>query len=295
MGTSFQYRRIDLTFKLATGVFDGSNGSDTVKMTGLRVQCEIDAPGGAQLMEARLRIFGMSQAIMNRLTVLAWQYLGVMGFMKNTVTIEVGTQDSDMAVIFQGDITNAMADYQGAPEVAFLVQATSGFVDKMAPAPSSSFPGPAPVDFIMGTLAKRIGATLENNGVTAVLTDMYLSGTNMAQIQTVAKAASIDYYYQPPVLAICPKGIPRTGTAPLVSPDTGLVGWPTLDIAGIQFSTLYNPSIIHGVRIRLETSVTPAAGDWYVYSLSHRLESETPDGAWFSHVMATEAANAVRF
>lgn len=292
MAASFQRRRLDLTIKLAAGTFDDQGGADTVALTGLRVEADIDAPGGADLKTARLRIFGLSQSLMNRLTVLAWQ---AMSFQRNTIRVDAGTGDGqDLSTIFFGDIYNAMADYQGAPDVPFLIEAQSGFVDKLAIAAAQSYPGAQSVATIFQKLASGLGATLENNGVTGTVTDMYLPGTLMDKVRTLARAAQVDFYYEPPVLAICPQGTPRQGDIVVINPQSGLVGWPTVDKVGVAFTSLYNPSIRHGGKVKVESSVKPANGEWYVYSLSHRLESEKPGGAWFTHVQATEQANAVR-
>lgn len=292
MAASFQRRRLDLTIKLQTGTFDGQGDADTVKLTGLRIEADIDAPGGANWKTARLRVYGMSQALMNRLTMLAFSWLG---FQKNTIRIDAGTGDgSDMSTVFFGDIYNAMADYQGAPEVPFLIEAQSGMVDMLAVSAAQSYPGAQSVATIFQQIAGGLGATLENNGVTGTVTDMYLPGTLMDKVRTLARAAQVDFYYEPPVLAICPQGMPRKGDVVAVNAQSGLVGWPTIDKWGINFTSLHNPSLVHGKRVRMESAVKPANGEFYIYSLAHRLESEKPGGAWFTHVQATEQANAVR-
>lgn len=71
---------------------------------------------------------------------------------------------------------------------------------------------------------------------------------------------------------------------PLVSPETGLVGYPMYDGVFLTLRTLYNPAIIPGGSIRVESSRDRASGTWQVLSMSHRLEAEKPGGAWFTTV-----------
>jgi len=289
MASSFQSRRLDITFSLAAGTFKGE--ADTVKLSGMKADAEIHMAGGSQLAEAKIRVFGLSQALMNRLTVLAWQAVDIH---KNTVRIAAGTNDKDMATVFYGDIWNAMADYQGAPDVPLIVSAQSGFVNKLKAENPKTYPGTQSVATIMAQLAKLLGVPFENNGVTSTVTDQYLSGTLLDQAHALARTANIDIYYDQTILAISPKGRARKGDAVLVNASTGLVGFPSLDRIGVAFTTLYNQSISHGKKVKIETSVTPANGEFYVYAMTHALSSETPGGPWFTHCIASTQANAIR-
>lgn len=71
---------------------------------------------------------------------------------------------------------------------------------------------------------------------------------------------------------------------PLVSADTGMVGYPMFDGVYLTVRTLHNPAIIPGGSIRVESSRDRATGTWQVLSMAHRLESEKPGGAWFTTV-----------
>ena len=85
-------------------------------------------------------------------------------------------------------------------------------------------------------------------------------------------------------LAIWPAGGARGGSIPLISPQTGMKGYPTMNNLGPVLETLYNPSIRFGAKVKIESRVRPACGIWQVIRLQHNFESEVPDGAWFSHL-----------
>lgn len=293
MGTSFQRRTLRITFKLASGTFLRDGNPDTVSVEGFRSQVEIDAPGGYEFATCRLRIFGIDQATMDRLTVINYQNLD---FFRNTVQIEASDEDGQLTSIFLGEIYIAQPDYTGAPDVAFLAEARSGLIGSLKPTPSVSFPGAQKVSAIMSRLAAELGVALEDNGVTQTLTDQYLTGSALNKVQTVADASRIQYWFLPEqgLLAIAPRGSARRSKSVGYTFNNGLVGWPTKTHVGIAFTALFNPATYHGCKILMEQDVSSCNGEWYIISMSHRLDAEMPGGAWFTHFVATPENTTIR-
>lgn len=293
MASSFQRRNLRFTFKLATGTFTEEGSPDTLEFEGFRASAEIDAPGGYERSTCRLRLYGLDRLVMERLTVINYQNLD---FMRNSVLVEATDDDGAFTSIFFGEIYIAQPDYAGVPDVAFVVEAQAGFVGALAPAQANSYPGPQRVSAIMSRLAKELGVTLEDNGVTSTVTDMYLAGSPMHKVQTLAEAARIQFWFLPEqsTLAIAPMGVARNSTAVLVDFTNGLVGWPQKTHVGIMFTALFNPAIFHGCKILMEQDVSSCNGEWYIVSMSHRLESELPGGAWFTFFVATPQNTTIR-
>ena len=109
----------------------------------------------------------------------------------------------------------------------------------------------------------------------------------------LAKMAGVRLYLDDKTLAITPPNVPRGGEGPLISPATGLVGYPSFDGHGVALRCLFNPAVTFGGRFKLETDVVRAAGEWIAASISHHLESEKPGGAWFSTVRGTPNGLAI--
>lgn len=282
--SSFTKKKIRVTIALASGNF-GASGSNTLTLDGLRTIVDIQHAGGMMMSTSTLQIFGMLQSDMNALSTLAWRALSVI---RNTIRIDAGDDETGMSEIFVGQILNAWADYQGAPEVYFHIEAQAAYFDQINPVPAGSYSGPTDVATIMKTLATTMGLAFENNGVNAQLSDPYLPGTALDQARNVAKAANIDMYIDGSILAITPKGVARAAGIPVVNAGSGLIGYPTFDKIGVAFRCLYQPAIRFGGQVTVESTVTPANGTWRVYSMAHRLESERPNGEWFSTVKCTE-------
>ena len=186
--------------------------------------------------------------------------------------------------MFSGNIVNAWGNYQGMPNVFLHIQAQSAYFHQLNPISPRSYKGPIDVASIMSQIASTMGFTFENNGVSVQLGDTYLPGTGMDQAKALAKAAGIDMYLDDTVLAITLPNQPRHTVIPEISAKSGLNGYPTFDGVGVNFQTIFNPSLTFGGRVKLVTDLPQAAGTWIITSISHQLESELPNGQWFSQV-----------
>lgn len=283
---AFVRRKIDVTFSLSPDAKDtkfvGTNSS-TVKLSGLRCSARIAKAGGPSDCTMDLTIWGMTKSQMNQLSTLGMQINLVS---KNGVVLEAGDDEAGMTTRFVGYILAAYADFKAAPEVAFHITAHSGLPQSVIPAVASSFKGSADVATIMSSLATKMGLSFENSGVTGKLSNAYFSGSYRTQAQACAEAAGISMIIDLGKLAIWPKNGARNGQIPVVSPATGLKGYPSYTAYGILLETLFNPSIGFGGKIKVESDLPAACGEWAVYNLDDQLESEMPDGAWFTTVYA---------
>jgi len=288
---AFVERAINVTFKLGQGQFGGS-GADTVTLSGLRVSSKIIKAGGPSMGTAQLQVYGMTLSQMNKLSTLGMQ---ITLQRKNTLLVEAGDADVGMATVFVGTIYNAWVDMQGAPEVPFHVEAHVGLFEAIAPAKPSSFTGSADVATIMSGLATQMGLKFENNGVSIKLANPYFWGSARDQAMACAEAAGLrsSWIIDNGTLAIWNPGQPRGQQVPLISADTGMELSPTYTSKGIMVKTLFNPSIGYGSKIKVESSLTPANGEWVVYSLDHDLDAKFPGGQWHSTIGAARPGSVV--
>ena len=296
---TFTQRRIDVTFTLeptatlsapttVTRPVFAESGKNSVTLKGYRVSASIRNAGGFSMGMLQMRVYGMTLSLMNQLATLG--NLPLAG-RNNTVTVSAGDDVNGVGICFEGTITNAWADFKGAPDVAFHVTANGSMRAALAAIPPSSYSGAASVAVIMQKLATQAGLRFENAGVTAVLADPYFPGTALQQAQACATAAGIDMVIENGTLIITPRGQPRAPEPVLVSANTGMVGYPSYTASGIAVTTIFNPRLTMHSLIKTESILTPASGTWRIYSLMHDVESETPKGAWFSSFEASEPQN----
>lgn len=282
---AFSSRRISLKFELGRGDF-GENGFDTVMLDDLRCSVTI-IRSGIGFASAEIQIYGMKLDLMNQLTVL--NQLRFADYRRNQVTIFAGDSKSGMAMAFGGTIREAWVDARQAPDVSFFVAADSAMFELTRPVAPISFKGTVDAALIASGIAQSMGLSLENNGVNAQLSNPYLPGSPKQQIDALCRAidcvCDIDDGRQ--LLAIWPKSGHRNTQAIVVSPDTGLVGYPSFTQWSVRFTTLYNPSFYFGGPVIVDSQLKPANGQWIIYKLAHRLESNVPGGEWFSDCECT--------
>lgn len=287
--SSFTQKKINITLVLDADQF--SDGSNTLLLTGHRVLAEIKNVGAfGQGTMSTVKIFGMAQSDMNRLSLLNFNALVVR---RNKIIVSAGDDKIGMFDVFAGQIINAWADYSGMPEVALVIQANPAYYWQIATAEPTSYPTIIDAGVALADLARRMGMTFTNNGVKKFLTTPYLSGSLIDQARAIVKAIDAIMIIDGDSMTITEQGLPLAGEIPLISADTGLIGYPAWSQNGITISTLFNPAIRMQGQVELETDIDIAKGRWIVLALSYRLESENPSGAWFCQVELGRFGNAI--
>lgn len=284
--SSFTKKKIDVRIQMANKVFSNRQDANTIDLTGFRVVAEIKKVGVfGEGFCSRIKIYGMEQADMNALSILAWEVLGVD---RNTISVFAGDEESGMTMVFGGQIANAWADYSVAPDTCLVIDAKAGYVDQITEALPSSYLDDVEISVVMKALADEMGYTFNNKGVSGKITSRYFSGTLMKQARAIAEHAGIAMFVDGNSLTIMPEenGIIDQVEIPVISPETGLIGYPTYNKNGICINTLFNPSIEYRGKINIENTLDIINGEWLVISLSYNLESEKPNGAWFCQVEA---------
>lgn len=272
-------KTLKFVITLGSGKF-GSSENDVIVLQGFRATVDIDKAGGVQMSTLRARIYGVKQADMNSATTLQWK-----PNLYTPNTVEVYAIDGDVeTLVFAGNIVNAWGDYQSIPDVHFHIQAQAAYFDQLRSVKPLSIKGGIDVAVVMERIAKDMGLAFENNNVHVFLSDVYVASSLTEQAKELAHACNFALYIDDKVLAITNRYEPRKGSIPQVSPQSGLVGYPTFDGIGVSFQTLFNPSIIFGGLVELVTDLPQAAGQWIVVSMSYRLESEKPGGAWVANI-----------
>lgn len=283
---TFVHRKIDVSIRLGTGAF-GATGSDTVNVSGLRVSAMVTKQTGDFRGMLDLHVFGLTESIMRQVCKGSTGRIGSV-IRNDTVTLTAGDDTNGMTQAYVGTILTASMDYAGSPDISLHILSNGAQVAALAPVSPSSFEGGADVATIMSGFANLAGLNFENHGlVGVVLHDPYFPGSAYDQIRECAQAARIGWTIEDGTLAIWPRGGARTGNL-AISPATGMVGYPSTFKGGIGLTMLYSSAVRVGSTITVMSSNTQACGSWHVNEVSHALESETPDGAWFTSLTCSQ-------
>lgn len=277
---TFKKRRIDVTIKLSNGTFSDT-GTETVTLTGHRVQANIAASALDAQGVLQMRIYGLKLGTMNQLT-----RIGTIGnkFPQNAILVAAGDDQDALSLAYKGTIAQAWADFNSAPEVALNITAFSAYDAALNPVGAKSYKGEVDAAQVMKDIAVDMRVPLINHGVSVPLSNPYFYGSALAQADECARMAGFRYAAEDGNLVIWPERGARRGDIALISPGTGMVGYPMFSAEGIVLNTLYLPHVRCGQQVDVESSLTVACGTWNVRGLIHTLEANKPDGAWFSQL-----------
>ena len=278
---TFVRRRIDAVITLGVGKFGETKGG-TLRLTGLRMSCHMQSYGRDAMGQLQMKIFGLPLSVMNQLTTIGPIATQIRG--QNRLLVAAGDEGDALATFFDGTIDTAWSEMSAAPDAVFNITGFAGLTDALKPVPVSSFKGSVDASTIMAGFAKDMGLTFENNGVTVQLSNPYFPGTKLEQVRLCAKAGRFNYSIDCGALAIWGQSGARKVPVPLVSPQTGMIGYPTFTGSGLLLTTIFTPTAKQGGKVKVQSDLTPACGEWNIFNVSHDVESETPGGQWFTRI-----------
>jgi hypothetical protein len=70
----------------------------------------------------------------------------------------------------------------------------------------------------------------------------------------------------------------------ILNKDSGLVGYPVYERAGLNVLSIFNPAFACGTPIQLTTTVPSATGRWFPFSMTHSLDGNLPGGQWLTNL-----------
>ncbi len=294
MSNSFQNKKeLRFVLTLGTGSFGASKGNQII-LEGYRAVADIDKAGGMMMGTLRAQIFGVSQSDMNSCVTYPFQPSRLAGQAVLLNTIQVFAIDGNQeTLVFTGNVVNAWGNYRAMPDVFLEIQAMSTAVGNLTPTAPVSYDGQIDVATAMKQIADKLGLTFENHGVISSLQNQYLPNSPLEQAQTIVQAAGVWMYIDNGVMSITPAGQPTSKIVPLISRATGMIGYPTFDSVGVNFQALFNPALSFGGLFEIQSDIPQANAILIATSISYKLESEKPSGAWFMSVRGTKSGLAI--
>lgn len=282
--TSFTQKKLRVTLIMAgaNSVFPGTN-SNTLVVENLRVAAKVQAVARLAT-QADIRIFGMKAADMDALTV-AWANPPVV--LDHLVILEADS-GKGFVQVFKGTITEAQPDYQSMPDVGFNLLAVTGYFQKIDADEPRSFPAASDVETIVAGIVSDMGGdwTFVNGGATGTLAEgAYFWGTLWDQLAQACEATGTDFYVVGDTVLITKAGSPaQTEPSVVLTPQSGLIGYPAYERSGLIVTAIFDPAFLCGTPLDIESATPSATGRWYPYSLTHVLEAKVPRGQWLSQM-----------
>ena len=271
MGFSYSKKTIRVTITLSTGnqfVFEGYAINATINKT-----------GGVEFAQANVEIFGLS---IDTMAALTWIQFKPNGRPWNALSIEAGEAGTALSTVFLGEIQHCYADLNGAKPV-LKIQALTGSYPVLIPQSPTAVNGQQKVADFCEAVCKEIGYKFKNAGVETQISDCVINGDPITKIRAVANAAGADTVIEDGQITIVPRGktVPAEGSIPVISAETGMIGYPTFTTKGIQAQTYFLPTLHMASAVQIKSIVPSASGVWKITQLTHELSANNPsNGVW---------------
>jgi hypothetical protein len=205
----------------------------------------------------------------------------------NLISIKAGDQGGSLSLVFQGEITKASADFNSSPNVCMQFEADSGSYPQQISSPVATVQGEAKAEDLFAKYAKEAGYTYSNEGVTSSVQNAWFPGSPIDKAQKLARDVGCELIIDDGEAVVLPAGQARSGNTVLLTKDTGLIGYPTFTQDGISCRCIFNPGLVYGGLIKVESIVPKATGAWRITKLTHNITAYTPGGGnWESQIEA---------
>lgn len=307
MSDSFRRKEIAIGIKLSQGgtvtnqpgTFAGT-GADQITIRGRRTSCRVQFAGGASGSMASVTVWGLDPSTMNQLSTLGMAVTEIEG---NALTISASEEGGQPSTVFTGTIFEAIPEYSDQPSTPMRFICKPGALAGMLAFPATSYSGKVKVSDVLSTLAASQQWGFENSGVDTVISNPYLTGSPLNQIKQIARDTNIQAVLINNILCIWPSyGSRRTqGNTPLISAETGMIGYPSYTKQGLLVRSIFRPEIGLGAPVRVVSDiltsqnlarVNNATGLWTINRIDLSLDSETPNGLWEQQIYCYTATNA---
>ncbi|GBQ07268.1 hypothetical protein [Saccharibacter floricola] len=324
---SFTRKQLIVTFDVVNQ--DGSHDSLTLAENH-RIRATISHAGMSIGSELALTIEGMSPDKIARLSYLKNTPNVINPTLRNqsssTVTVRAGTYGTALPIAFHGMVWESYASFNGGSSTFTVKALTVVALAKVIP-PALSYRGPRTVSSIFQDICTGAGITLVDHGgwdTYGTLYNHYVEGTKLDQIEGTLEATGGTYDFVPIVRTEDHERVSVSGTlhiwgpnyngtqgkpqpsAPLISSQSGMVGYPNYSATGLTFSCLFRQDIAFYVPLQVSSQQMPAGwqevgttgknqqgqtlripskpydGLWLPIYVSHDLSAEVPNGPWFT-------------
>lgn len=275
--------RVTLTLNSSEKAFD-EKGNNTIIFDGLKVSANIQTGSGLGITPmARITIYGLSKNVINRIAKIKWNTETAK---YNFIRLEA-LHNGAFISVYEGTINFAYPNFNTMPEVGVSIDSAIALEHQVMMQKPLSYKGDVKVSHLISTICNDIGMLFEDNGVNTVISDPYYAKPPLENIRDICSAARIDLAIENNLIAIMPKGKERMIKIPVLSPSTGLIGYPVPAIQGLRFQCLYDPYIRFGGLVEIKDSIIETAnGKWRVLGISTNLDSATPNGRWYMDIQA---------
>lgn len=281
--TSFIHRKLRVQITLSKGQYKKGQGNSII-IEDLGIVAKIDKAGPPEFGKASVEIYGLSLEVMEQLSTLAMRPLYTR---KNYINIFAGDDLHGFVQVFAGSITSATMDFNSAPDLKMKIEARIGFFGSLTAQGPSAISGEQPASNFIEQQIKKAGFTFQNQNVNTRIKNCVFTGSPIEQARQCAKQIGAELVIDDEKVILLQNGKAVKGSVPVVSANSGLIGYPTMTQNGIELKAIFNPDFRFAGIIEIQSIVPKVSGQWRIIKLSHNLASNLPSGGqWESSITA---------
>lgn len=251
-------------------------------------------PGGANLHEMKIE-FDITKGIessQNTAQITIWNlteaHRNAVGRELDDVVLEAGYMPpgggSNVGIIFAGQMRDVEHKREG-PDIKTTISCGDGDRAFRRATISKTFPAGTPVQDVVEEIYKQLEAEGLKRGEWKFPEDMppfkrpySMCGSCVREMDRLGRSRGFYWSSQNGVMEIVP-GDGTIGGVVLISPETGMVDTPTITDNGVKVSTLLNPEIRPGRRVRIESKTMSMNAEGGLYRVSQvRFHGSNRDG-----------------
>ena len=194
---------------------------------------------------------------------------------RKILTVEAGRVSTGYALVFVGDITNAVGAQP--PDIVMSLKAATGDYAK-GQIIASSQPGTAPLRNIASRIAQDLGLSLVFEAKPKQISNYSYTGSAVKQVEHLGAMGRVNAYVDDKSLIVKDFNAPLEKQTRELNLDTGMIGMPEFTEQGIKVKMLFDNQTVLGGGIRVTSKINPAADGLYtVFKLGFELASrDTP-------------------
>lgn len=207
---------------------------------------------------------------------------------RKILTVEAGRVSTGYALVFQGDITNAVGAQP--PDITLTLKAATGDYAK-GEIIASSQPGITPMQNIASRVAQDMGLGLTFQAKPKQISNYSFTGSKVKQVEHLGAMGRVNAYIDDAALIVKDFNAPLEKRTRELNLDTGMIGIPEFTEQGIKVKMLFDNQTVLGGGINITSKLNPAANGLYtVFKLGFELASR--DTPFYYIAECTRAAGA---
>jgi len=252
------------------------------KIDGLRIKFTCEKTNEGNPNNSKIEIYNLSKdtkSLLEAKNTRVRLQIGYLGIPENTSQGLVTGVNGNVAQIFVGNVKKVVHKIEGDKgDIITTLEVQDGGNRYRNARLDKGFPPGTSLKQVYDELIDELG--LDQGSVTGIPDRKYsqgltLSGLVRDHLDTLSKANALEWSIQDETLQIIPKTEASSNVIIELDSNTGLVGSPSKTAKGVEFTSLIQPKIRPGIKVKIKSKILE--GIFKVRKVTHDGDSHQGD------------------